>query len=82
MTTTIKEHNVKLGLDKLHSIRNIATILEHIDNPIEKVMLDKKCTIDEAIKYKETADQYIRKYGIAILRNSADFIENILKPSE
>lgn len=75
----MEENNINLILTEMKHIRNVATIMDMFFKPFEEFRQEKKYTMDEAIKAKDTQFDYLQKYGTFTIKTTLNKIENILK---
>jgi len=75
----MEENNIDLMLTEMKHIRNVATIMDMFFKPFEEFRQEKKYTMDEAIKAKDTQYEYLQKYGSFTIKTTLNKIENILK---
>lgn len=75
----MEENNINLILTEMKHIRNVATIMDMFFKPFEEFRQEKKYTVEEAIKAKDTQFDYLQKYGTFTIKTTLDKIENILK---
>ena len=71
--------DTKLILTEMKHIMNVATIMDMFFKPFEEFRQEKKYTMDEAIKAKDTQYDYLQKYGTFTIKTTLAKIENILK---
>ncbi len=71
--------NTKLILAEMKHIKNVATIMDMFFKPFEEFRQEKKYTVEEAIKAKDTQFDYLQKYGTFTIKTTLNKIENILK---
>jgi hypothetical protein len=75
----MEKNNINLILTEMKHIRNVATIMDMFFKPFEEFRQEKKYTVDEAIKAKDTQFDYLQKYGTFTIKTTLNKIENILK---
>lgn len=66
-------------IGKLNTLRAFAAILDTLHQPLEQMMQDRKCSQDEAIQYKEKADNYLRKCGATVIRRTITEVTQLIK---
>ena len=65
---------------RINKIKNIATILDILHKPLQKLKEEKKLqTIEQTITEKEKADKFIKQYGSLTIKNNLEEIKNILQ---
>jgi hypothetical protein len=77
----MEKNNINLILTEMKHIKNVATIMDMFFKPFEEFRQEKKYTMDEAIKAKDTQFDYLQKYGSFTIKTTLNKIENILKNS-
>lgn len=77
----MENSNTKLILTEMKHIMNVATIMDMFFKPFEEFRQEKKYTVEEAIKAKDTQYNYLQKYGSFTIKTTLNKIENILKNS-
>lgn len=77
----MENSDTKLILTEMKHIMNVATIMDMFFKPFEEFRQEKKYTVDEAIKAKDTQFDYLQKYGTFTIKTTLNKIENILKKS-
>lgn len=77
----MENSDTKLILTEMKHIMNVATIMDMFFKPFEEFRQEKKYTMDEAIKAKDTQFDYLQKYGSFTIKTTLNKIENILKNS-
>jgi len=75
----MEKNNINLILTEMKHIMNVATIMDMFFKPFEEFRQEKKYTMDEAIKAKDTQYDYLQKYGTFTIKTTLNKIENILK---
>lgn len=65
---------------RINKIKNIATILDILHKPLQKLKEEKNFqTIEQTIREKEKADKFIKQYGSFTIKNNLEEIKNILQ---
>lgn len=65
---------------RINKIKNIATILDILHKPLQKLKEEKNLqTIEQTITEKEKADKFIKQYGSFTIKNNLEEIKNILQ---
>jgi len=77
----MENSDTKLILTEMKHIMNVATIMDMFFKPFEEFRQEKKYTMDEAIKAKDTQFDSLQKYGSFTIKTTLNKIENILKNS-
>ena len=77
----MEQNNIKLILTEMKHIMNVATIMDMFFKPFEEFKQEKKYTVEQAIKAKDTQYNYLQKYGTFTIKTTLNKIENILKNS-
>jgi len=75
----MENSDTKLILTEMKHIMNVATIMDMFFKPFEEFRQEKKYTVEEAIKAKDTQYDYLQKYGTFTLKTTLNKIESILK---
>lgn len=75
---SITKQQKETAKNKLNSINSIAIILEALYKPIDDLKKLRNCSNEEAIKHKETADNYLKNYGILTLKENVRQLKEIL----
>lgn len=75
----MENSDTKLILTEMKYIMNVATIMDMFFKPFEEFRQEKKYTVEEAIKAKDTQFDYLQKYGAFTIKRTLNNIENILK---
>ena len=66
-------------IEKLRAINNVAKIMDTLFKPFDEFKKQKNYTNEEAIKAKESAQQYLYKYGTFTLEKSIEGIRNLIE---
>jgi len=53
-------------------LRNLSILMKLLFQSPSEIMLDRKCTLDEALEQQEKAYNYVKKYGVL---HSKDAVE-------
>jgi len=53
-------------------LRNLSILMKLVFQSPSEIMLDRKCTLDEALEQQDKAYNYVRKYGVL---HSKDAVE-------
>lgn len=77
----MEKNNINLILTEMKHIMNVVTIMDMFFKPFEEFRQEKKYTVEEAIKAKDTQFDYLQKYGTFTIKTTVNKIENILKSS-
>lgn len=77
----MEKNNINLILTEMKHIMNVAIIMDMFFKPFEEFRQEKKYTVEEAIKAKDTQFDYLQKYGTFTIKTTVNKIENILKNS-
>lgn len=77
----MEKNNINLILTEMKHIMNVAIIMDMFFKPFEEFRKEKKYTVEEAIKAKDTQFDYLQKYGTFTIKATVNKIENILKNS-
>ena len=77
----MEKNNINLILTEMKHIMNVAIIMDMFFEPFEEFRQEKKYTVEEAIKAKDTQFDYLQKYGTFTIKTTVNKIENILKNS-
>lgn len=77
----MEKNNINLILTEMKHIMNVAIIMDMFFKPFEEFRQEKKYTVEEAIKAKDTQFDYLQKYGTFTIKATVNKIENILKNS-
>ena len=65
---------------RINKIKNIATILDILHKPLQKLKEEKNFqTIEQTITEKEKADKFIKQYVSFTIKNNLEEIKNILQ---
>ncbi len=75
----MEKNNINLILTEMKHIMNVAIIMDMFFKPFEEFRQEKKYTVEEAIKAKDTQFDYLQKYGTFTIKTTVNKIENILK---
>ena len=59
-------------------LRNLSILMKLLFQSPSEIMLDRKCTLDEALEQQDKAYNYVRKYGVLHTKEAVEKVKPII----